>query len=188
MSHPHTAFFSQQVAAGLESEGALAGYACGLAVADGLLPSTIADDLTRRFPRARNRLVGDVAASHLLPISGPEALARLGGRMLGAGPARAVSWYDVMFVLHDALVAALPWPRGTGAVYAYEDGALATFRRARRAELRRFYDLPIPHYATIERIIRGEIARFPEAEPERNVSEPPWKKRRKDAELELADA
>jgi alpha-maltose-1-phosphate synthase len=187
IAHPHTAFISQQAAAGLERRGALAGYACGLALPERALPAAVARRLTQRFPLARNRLVSGVAPRHLWPAMGPEALARMGRRWTGDRITRQLAWYDVMFVLHDRMVAALPWPRDVNAIYAYEDGALAIFERARRAGVRRLYDLPIIHYQTLEHIIRAEMECFPHAEPDRVFVEPAWKKRRKDRELDLAE-
>ncbi len=80
----------------------------------------------------------------------------------------------------------MPWPRETTAVYAYEDAALWTFRRARRQGLGAIWDLPLPHYLTIERILRDEYHRWPGAALGPPHSEPAWKRRRKDGELALA--
>jgi glycosyltransferase involved in cell wall biosynthesis len=46
-------------------------------------------------------------------------------------------------------------------VYCYEDGALETFRVARRLGLRCFYDLPIAHWETAQRLLREEARRLP---------------------------
>jgi glycosyltransferase involved in cell wall biosynthesis len=92
-----------------------------------------------------------------------------------------------MYVAHDAAVSLLPWPKATKAVFAYEDASLLTFRRARRAGLERIWHLPIPHYATLEEMWIRETARWPGAMGSLPPIEPAWKKRRKDAELLLAD-
>jgi glycosyltransferase involved in cell wall biosynthesis len=91
-----------------------------------------------------------------------------------------------LFTAHDARVASMSWPRETSAIYAYEDGALWTFRRAVRRDMARIWDLPLPHYATIEEIWRQERARWPDAVEGPPHIEPPWKRRRKDDELALA--
>lgn len=51
------------------------------------------------------------------------------------------------------------------AVYAYEDGALETFRAAKNRGLRRFYDLPIAYWETAQRLLREEAERLPAWEP-----------------------
>lgn len=186
LSHPHTAFISQHVAAGLEREGALAAYVSGMAVADRAVPRAAARRLVDRFPVARNRMVADVSPRRLWAVAAPEILSRLGRRWTGDRLTRSVSWYDVMFVLHDRALAMAPWPNDVDAVYLYEDAALACFERAAHRGVRRFYDLPIVHHRTLERTIRAEMTRFPEAEPDRVFEEPSWKKRRKDRELALA--
>ncbi len=101
----------------------------------------------------------------------------------------ATSWrtYDAIFVAHDAAVARLSWPRGLDAVYAYEDAARGTFQRAGREGLACVWDLPLPHWRTMEAMWLEEAARWPGAMGERPRLEPDWKKRRKDAELNLAD-
>jgi glycosyltransferase involved in cell wall biosynthesis len=74
-------------------------------------------------------------------------------------------------------------------IYAYEDAALRTFRRAQRRGLSRVWDLPLPHYATLERMWNAELTRWPGAHGGATAPiEPAWKKRRKDAELGLATA
>ena len=50
---------------------------------------------------------------------------------------------------------------GASAVYAYEDGALATFRAARGLGLRCFYELPIAYFETAQRLMREEAERLP---------------------------
>jgi glycosyltransferase involved in cell wall biosynthesis len=73
-------------------------------------------------------------------------------------------------------------------VYCYEDGALETFRTARELGLRRFYDLPIAHYATSQRLLREEAARMPDWEPTLGGTRDSIAKlSRKAQEIELAE-
>ena len=65
------------------------------------------------------------------------------GRRWGVSP------YDLIFGGHDLAVSLADWPGETAAIYAYEDGALLTFRKAARLGLQRVWDLPLPHYQTI---------------------------------------
>jgi glycosyltransferase involved in cell wall biosynthesis len=81
----------------------------------------------------------------------------------------------------------MPWPRGVTAAYAFEDGALKTFERATRRQMVRIWDLPLPHWATLERMWRREAARWPGSMGATPPVEPEWKRKRKDEELALAD-
>ena len=75
------------------------------------------------------------------------------------------------------------------AVYAYEDGAAATFREARRQGLRCFYDLPIGYWRAGQAIFDEEAEREPAwAATLTGRSDSPAKLARKDEELLGADA
>jgi len=184
VTHPHLSPFSAGVAASLAREGQLAGFFTGVAVARQARSSAVVATLAKRFPEAANRIVDDVPAQllHALPA------VELGARAVTAVRKRLghdLKAYDVMFPAHDRAVSLLPWPSAR-AVYAYEDGAKWTFERARRRDLARIWDLPLPHYLTIEETFRSEQARWPGAVGGKPFSEPPWKRARKDEELALA--
>src|SRR5262249_32261440 len=51
------------------------------------------------------------------------------------------------------------------AIYAYEDGALESFRAAHARELKRIYDLPIGYWQVGQRIFAEEAEREPEWAP-----------------------
>jgi len=76
-----------------------------------------------------------------------------------------------------------------GAIYAYEDWAFRSFRRARELGLPAFYELPTAHFAekakwlALEVMRQPELARFFDA-----LNEPQDKLLRKQAELEAAAA
>lgn len=74
------------------------------------------------------------------------------------------------------------------AVYAYEDGAAATFQAAKQRDIRCFYELPIAFHRTSRQIQQQEASLFPEfAGSLQATREPPWKLERKDQEIALAD-
>lgn len=74
------------------------------------------------------------------------------------------------------------------AVYAYEDGAAATFAAARARGLRCLYDLPIGYWRAAQAIYQEEQAREPEwACTLTGAFDSPAKLARKDEELALAD-
>jgi glycosyltransferase involved in cell wall biosynthesis len=72
-------------------------------------------------------------------------------------------------------------------VYAYEDGALETFRAARDRGFKRIYDLPIAYWQTSRRLLREEAERYPDWEPTLGATRDSDEKlSRKTQELELA--
>lgn len=74
------------------------------------------------------------------------------------------------------------------AVYAYEDGALSTFRAARQTGRTTIYDLPIAHWRTLHAILEEERELVPEWSATINgLRDSASKLARKDEELEHAD-
>lgn len=74
------------------------------------------------------------------------------------------------------------------AVYAYEDGALQSFRKAKMLGIHCFYDLPIGHWRAMRKYLNEERMRNPEwAETLNNFKDSSAKLSRKDEELRLAD-
>lgn len=187
VSHPHAAAFAVEVASALERSAALARFFTGAAGVRGSVRGRLIELGVARSPVAANRLLDGIEPSHLESLAAVELLARTVGRFSGVSGQRFKA-YDALFLLHDAAVAALPWPSEARTVYAYEDGALFTFRRAARRGLRRVLDLPLPWWRMIEDLWIRESERWPGAMGERPPLEPAWKKRRKDAELVIADA
>jgi glycosyltransferase involved in cell wall biosynthesis len=185
VSHPHVAAFATGLAQGLAEANKLAGYYTGLVVARDTRVGDAARWLSGRWPVLKNRILPGMPPQRLHPMPAVEALARMTGRALKNWKL-PVSAYDLIFGGHDAAVSLMAWPRETTAVYAYEDGALLTFRKAARLGLERVWDLPLPHYRTIEHLLRDEASRWPDAGIRPPRREPDWKQRRKDAELALA--
>jgi glycosyltransferase involved in cell wall biosynthesis len=74
-------------------------------------------------------------------------------------------------------------------VYAYEDGAEATFQGAKRLGLRCIYDLPIGFHRAAQRIFAEERELMPEfASTLTGLQNSPAKLARKDREVEMADS
>ena len=155
----------------------------GIAFPRTSLAGRLAAVAASRWPVISNRIVAGIPAGALRSLSLVELGARLSARTLSR---TGLKQYDALFTAHDAAVAFLPWPRDIGAVYAYEDGALLTFRRAERQGIARIWDLPLPHYLTIEETLHAELERWPGAVAGPPHREPSWKRHRKDSELELA--
>ena len=92
--------------------------------------------------------------------------------------------------LDEEVAKAITAGRNITGVYAYEDGALATFRAAKKVGLRCFYDLPIAYWQTKGKLMEEEAARYPAWAPTLSGGDgdSPAKLNRKTQELELADA
>jgi glycosyltransferase involved in cell wall biosynthesis len=189
VSHPHGGAVSVASAAALERQGRLTLYASGaVAAADSAAAGLLARLARRGRPVLWNRILKGIEPRHVRALAPVELAARLVGQLGGGLGLGRPLLYDALFTFHDAAVAALPWPRDLDAIYAYEDGALLTFRRAaRRPSIVRIWDLPLPHHATLARIWREQHQRWPGAMGSAPHVEPEWKRRRKDQELALAD-
>jgi len=166
VSHPHAAAFASFTARAFAARQQLAQFVTGVA--------------SSKASVVRNRSVG-VEPRLLRSLAPIELGARLAAHLIPG-----LSAYDAMFVAHDATVARLRWPKHVGAVYAYEDAALRTFRRAEQMNLPRIWDLPVPHWRTLAEMWEQEHRRWPTAGAVPHV-EPEWKRLRKDDELRLAN-
>ena len=186
LSHPHAKPDAQGVAAGLCAAGILGAFYTGVGAAPGSLSARVLTWCSRFSPRLSNRLLEGVTGGRLHALHAVELGARAAGSVSRQISSSWPKSYDWMYVAHDATVATLPWLREIDGVYAYEDGALRTFRRAARKEVPRIWDLPLPHYVTLERMWHDESVRWPGAMGAKPLVEPEWKKQRKDAELALA--
>jgi glycosyltransferase involved in cell wall biosynthesis len=77
---------------------------------------------------------------------------------------------------------------GIKGIYAYEDGAVISFTAAKKIDLKCLYDLPIGYWKAANRLLKGEIDRWPEYAPTlTGFSNSAEKLDRKDEELRLAD-
>jgi glycosyltransferase involved in cell wall biosynthesis len=188
VSHPHATPVASATAAALDRHGRLALYITGAAASPATARGRLLGLLAARRPVWRNRLVGGVDARRLRSLGAVELGARLAARAgRAAVGGRAPSAYDAIFVAHDRAAAVLPWPRAADAVYAYEDAALSTLRRAARRSMVAVLDVPAPYYRVLEDRWRAEWGRWPGAMDTPPPVEPAWKQRRKDAEIRLAD-
>lgn len=185
LSHPHVVPVSAGVAGALGRAGRLSCFATGVAFNAADWSGSVGSAIARWRPVVRNRIVSDVPRGKLRTHPFVELAARAaGGTLRSKFP--SLNSYNLLFAAHDAAVAVSPWPRETTAIYAYEDGAQWTFQRAARLGLERIWDLPLPHYLTIEEIWSRERARWPTAVDGPPHREPAWKRARKDRELALA--
>lgn len=193
LSHPTGNRNVRAVAEGLATAGMLAEFDTTLAT-DGsaawlrLLPAGLRAELLRRtFPVPAER----VHTTPWLEVA-RLALPRLG---LASHVRHEAGWASVDAVyrhLDRAVARRLPRlarQQQANAVYAYEDGALATFTRAKALGMKCIYDLPIAYWETVRGLLLEEAARLPAwaATLGGGISDSEAKLARKTRELELAD-
>jgi glycosyltransferase involved in cell wall biosynthesis len=186
VSHPHAAAVANGVAEGLSKRGLLWKYVTGIAAARGSLANAILDTAARASPAIANRSVR-IGPRELRALHAAEIAARAASRLGRHISQLVANEYNMLFAVHDAATAATPWARSVRAVYAYEDAALRTFRKARARGALRILDLASPHHAITRRVWEESAQAFPSA-MDAVPREPAWKIARKDEELALASA
>lgn len=190
LSHPTGNEFARHAALAFAESGSLVEYHTCLAFPErhplwSLLPAPVAREL-------RRRRVPDVVLPHVRLFPFREVVRLLLGRLsirAGTSNEHRLFSVDAVYRSLDRQVARrLERLPHIDAVYAYEDGALETFRAAKRLGIRCIYDLPIGYWRASKRIL-GEVARnSPEwAWSMPGLSDSPEKCARKDDELRLAD-
>jgi glycosyltransferase involved in cell wall biosynthesis len=148
-----------------------------------VLPSRFREMLQRRsFPGSiRSR-------THVVPL---REMVRLFAGAVGLTSKHETGWFSADAVLRalDRKVAdRLRKIDKCDSVYAYEDGALETFRAARERGFKRIYDLPIAYWKTSQHLLREEAERYPDWEPTLGgTRDSDEKLSRKTQELELAE-
>jgi len=147
------------------------------------LPPTLREMLQRRSFPAPIR-----ARTHVVPF---REMVRLLAGATGVTSKHETGWFSADAVLRelDRKVAdRLRKIDKCDSVYAYEDGALETFRAAREHGFKRIYDLPIAYWKTSQHLLREEAERYPDWEPTLGgTRDSDEKLSRKTQELDLAE-
>ncbi|QYM80340.1 glycosyltransferase family 4 protein [Horticoccus luteus] len=189
LSHPTGNANVRHAALGLARAGLLGEFCTSLNYRETpalrrLLPESLRLQLRRRsFPSELAPLTRAYPMRELVRLLAPRAGLRSLVRR-ETGPFSVDAVYHAL----DRRVAARVAQRKFTGVYAYEDGADATFRAARRTGLTTFYDLPIGYWRAARTILTEEAEREPEwASTLHGNQDSPAKTARKDEELALAD-
>lgn len=197
LSHPTGNSFVRAVLEGLAEAGSLESFHTTLSFKDSdwilkIAPKKIRHQLLRRsFPvpgaqikthPIRELLRLSAAQSHIEVL---EEISRRSVDQIYTDLDRRVAHYlENTFRKHTGSSN----PPVTG-VYCYEDGALRTFRAARRLGVKCFYDLPIAYWKESQKLLAEEAERLPEWEPTlMGTRDSAEKLARKTEELSLADA
>lgn len=188
VSHPMGNQNCRSVLDILETKQALAwfGTMFGLSANSKLLkvlPGRLREQLLRRayaLPSQKIRLGGIREAVRLIAAS-------LNWKQLIR---HEIGWasVDQIYAVLDQFVASKLKKSEVNAIYAYEDGALQTFRRAKEMGICCIYELPIAYWKTVRRLLEEEKERLPEwAHTLREKEDSLAKLERKTEELSLAD-
>lgn len=191
VSHPTGNPFLRAVLRGLEKEKLLSLFFTTLAIPETLqMRWLLGENIDRRFDQRR---FPEVPWNKMRLCPSLE-LVRLAARVLKnnslitheTGWASADSVYRV---LDQKLANFLQLkPTEFCAIYAYEDGALETFRVAEQIGVTKIYDLPIAHWRTLRHLLKEEAERLPEWAPTMpGLRDSVEKCARKDEEIEIAD-
>ena len=193
LTHPAGNQNLRAVLAATEGAGLLARFATTVAAFAGDAPSRLLPGSLRREWQRRGF---DIAPGKVLTHPGRELARMLASKAGWQGAVRHEAGFaspDAVFQDFDRFVAgrlpALAREQGLGAVYAYEDSALHTFRAAKALGLKCIYDLPIAYWETGRRLMQEEAERLPEWATTLGggVTDSQLKLARKTEELGLAD-
>lgn len=188
--HPTGNAFFRELARAWRRDGRLAEVATcvdwrGPGWLERVLPRGVAAELSRR---ALSRDTAGPVVTHPWREVARLAASRLGLRRLMRHETGVLSVDTVYRGLDAWFARRIEHGRvPANAVYAYEDGAAATFAAAAKRGWQRAYDLPIAHWRTSRRLLEEEAQRWPEWAPTLlGPADSNEKIARKDRELELA--
>lgn len=190
LSHPTGNEFVRAVALKLLSQKQLAAFFTTIAVFPNTLPAKMAKGSLSELKRR-------TYAPELKPYTHTHPFYEL-GRMLNAKMKwsflsrheKGIFSVDNVYRNLDKYVANRLKKIRPDAVYAYEDGALQTFRKAKELGITCVYDLPIAYWEYGTRLMQEEAERLPEWANTLGggIKDSAEKHTRKVKELELADA
>jgi glycosyltransferase involved in cell wall biosynthesis len=193
LSHPTGNSNVRAILEGLQEADALAEFHTTIAADAGaqwlrLLPGSLRQEWLRRAFRVPTYQV----RTHPWREVARMVLPRLGLTQVVRHEAGWASVDAVYQGLDKAVARRVAYLRATqapAAVYAYEDGALATFRQAKKLGVKCIYDLPIAYWETSRTLMTEEAVRLPAwaATLGGGISDSSTKLQRKTCELELAD-
>jgi len=154
LSHPTGNTPVRQTIEALEQAHLLAAYYTGIGLA--------ADSAWVRqgywMPSILRKRIYAIASQHLYTYWRPECIRQF---KKAFGHNQQV-YIDQLYAAHDAHVAKNLQKHSIQAVYAYEDGACATFQAATKSQIACLYELPIAYWETTNYLLEEEAQRYPE--------------------------
>jgi glycosyltransferase involved in cell wall biosynthesis len=193
LMHPTGNSNVRAILGGMLNENLLAEFNTAIAVSPSnpflkFFPANIRAELLRRsFDVPRNKI-------HQYPLRDAARLIlpRIG---LSSAVKHEIGWasLDAVYQNFDAAVAkrlpSLAKKYELKGIYAFEDGALATFKQAKALGIKCIYDLPIAYWGTGRKLMQQEAQRLPEwaVTLGGGIQDSEKKLERKTQEMELAD-
>lgn len=147
-----------------------------------ILPGSLRAECARRTYK--------LPAAKISARPGREAMRLLSGKLKWKSlTTHETGWASIDQVYHDLdRTVARRITKKLDGVYCYEDGALETFRAAKKLGLKCFYDLPIAYWEVVQKVLEEEKQRLPQWEPTLiGTRDSAAKLERKTEELALAD-
>ncbi|SEA98821.1 glycosyltransferase family 4 protein [Pedobacter hartonius] len=192
LSHPTGNQNLRAVISSFKEAGILTSYSTTLAFdPDSSLVKLFPDKVKKEFLRRSYPVDFDLIHTRPLLELSRNILPRLGFK---GAVAHETGFASVDKVYHDldsataAYLKKLNRSKSVTSVYAYEDGALETFKAARKMGLTNIYDLPIGYWRAARRLLKTSQERWPEwAATLTGFRDSEQKLARKDEELRLAD-
>jgi len=163
--HPSGNAFVRALLKGLERSGADYRFWTTIASSSGglerLLPGRIRAQLARRsYPVPMGRIATRPLREWVRLLAPAVGLKHLSRHELGWASVDAV-YADLDRAVAGHLRAASPEDPAGSWVYAYEDGALESFRGAAELGMHRAYELPISYWETSRKLLEEEARRWP---------------------------
>jgi len=193
ISHPTGNSFFRAAAEGLANADMLAGFSTTVAT----FPGNAFDKLSNIGPfgefkrRQYNPVLQPFAKTWPWHELGRMAAAKTGLKRLTRHETGVFSVDGVYQNLDKRIAGSLKskLQQGADVVYAYEDGALFSFREAKRLGMQCIYDLPIGYWRSARKLLETELNRWPDwAATLTNFKDSEAKLAHKDEELKFADA
>jgi hypothetical protein len=192
LSHPTGNEFVRALINALSQQGMLAEFDTTVAADPAspwlkMLPGSVRQEWLRRtYPIPQNEIV-----THPLRELGRMILPRLG---LKSAVKHETGWASVDAVYRNLdhkvadRLSSLKNGNKPDAIYAYEDGALQSFTRAKQLGVKCIYDLPIGYWRAAREMLGAERERWPDwAATLTGLRDSQAKLDRKDEEIRLAD-
>ena len=188
VSHPTGNTFVRALLNGLNRSGKLQRFYTGFGYSKESPFRSIPDFMAWEFKRREYPLDSSQIVTH----PGRDLLRILAGRLgIRSLIRHEKGWasVDAVYRMVDESLATSLVDERPSIVYAYEDGALSTFRKARQLGVSTCYELPIAYWETVRKIHEEEVERSPEWKvtfPALRDSEEKYDRKRE--EIRLADA
>jgi glycosyltransferase involved in cell wall biosynthesis len=193
LSHPTGNRNVRAIISALQDSGSLAEFHTTLAVdPESLWLKFLPHGLQKECMRRTYEVPESIIRTHPLRELSRMALPRFG---LGNWVAKENGWASIDSVYRDLdkamarRLSRMKDRKKINAVYAYEDGALATFQQAKKWGIPCVYDLPIAYWETARKLIKEESERLPQwaVTLAGGLNDSQEKLERKTRELQLAD-